>query len=115
MRTLTFGTFPSLKYIQKKFPKKGGITFECHRRSEDYKAFTKAVAMGIDSHLEAISFDQFPGEYGRYGFIIPDAKSFRCLVRRLVELGYKRGPNVSCDPEWSFASSLMQCVGVEWV
>ena len=37
---------------------------EFHKGSPDYKSFEQAVAQGIDSHLEAIVFTQFPGLMG---------------------------------------------------
>lgn len=57
---------------------------ECHRKTEMFEAINRAVNQGIDSHLEALFFEQGAGEYGRVRLVFTP-ESVPVLVRRLME------------------------------
>ena len=79
---------------------------ECHRGSEDFKAVTKAVNQGIDSHLEAIFFKQGEGTHGRVRLVF-EAASIPVLVRRLMEAGD--------EPSDCLASGICGCLDIELI
>lgn len=74
--------------------------------SEDFGSLTDAVNQGIDSHLEAIHFKEFPGFYRKRGFRI-EPQSVSVLVRRLMESDN--------DNSHSLASSICQTLGIELI
>ncbi len=79
---------------------------EFHVNSEDFKSFESAVKQGIDSHLEAIRFDQSYGSYGRIKFTLEPA-SVSVLVRRLLETGE--------DNDMSLASGICGTLNIELI
>lgn len=79
---------------------------EFHVNSDDFKSFKAAVNQGIDSHLEAIQFTQFSGQYGRAGFAV-DRETLYVLIRRLMESGDENAE--------SLASTICETIGIELV
>ena len=79
---------------------------ECHERTEMCDAIKAAVNQGIDSHLEAVFFTEFPGDYGKRGFLF-DPRSMAVLVRRLMESG--------SDEAQSLASGICETLGIELI
>ena len=69
---------------------------------DDFGACTEAINQGIDSHLEAVFFEQ-DGQR----ITILDAGSLHTLVRRLSEM--------DDDAAMSLASAIMDTLGYEWV
>jgi hypothetical protein len=61
-----------------------GYKIEAHGYSHEWKAITRAVNEGIDSHLEAIQFKLGTGEYGKRKITITP-ETLHVLVRRLME------------------------------
>lgn len=102
MISKTFGVIPMANEID--FPSEG---YEIEARGFDLEQITKCINKGIDSHLQAIYFNQFRGSYGKTGIRIVDAESLLILVRRLTEL---ESENADC-----LASSIMETVGIEWI
>lgn len=82
-----------------------GYKVETHNGA-DFEALQTAVNQGIDSHLEAVQFAEFKGDYGRRGFnFTPD--TLPVLVRRLMEDGN--------DDAQSLASSICSTLEIELV
>jgi hypothetical protein len=106
MITLTYGVLPELSVIEQNFPD-NGYDIECHATSLDFESISNAIYQQIDSHLEAIFFKQNPGEYGKQKFVINDAKSLHCLIRRLIESDN--------DNSLDLASSILFTLDIEWV
>ena len=102
MISKTFGVIPMADEID--FPSEG---YEIECRGYDLEQITRCINQGIDSHLQAIYFDQFQGSYGRTGIRIVDAESLLILVRRLTELESENADQL--------ASAIMETVGIEWV
>lgn len=103
MRTLNYGTIPDDLELTE--------PFEMELVGSDAKHVTAAINQGIDSHLEAVHFDQFIGEHGKLGIRIKDAGSMRCLLRRLMEAADwddEEGPQ-------NLASCIVEVLGYEWV
>ena len=100
------------------FPEDGFSMVLC---KEDEVVVTRAVNRGIDSHLEAMAFDQFPATHGRIGICIKDAGSLHTLLRRLVEQNAdeetaleaagKEGSGVS----GRLADDILGLLGYEWI
>jgi hypothetical protein len=109
MKSMTFGTVPSPEEFAKAWGAGDldGYRMEFHEGSEEFMAFSVAIGQGIDSHLEAVRFQEFTGSAGRRGFRVTDPGSLRTLVRRLVEAGDE-------DSE-SLASCIITTLDWEWV
>lgn len=70
-------------------------------RHADYLAFEAAIAQGIDSHLEAVKFEQAGNRFEISADTLP------VLVRRLLESGGEAGE--------SFGSSICETLGIELI
>lgn len=103
-RTMSFGVLPTVGQIRSEFPAGG---YEIEARGQDWQQIVEAVNPGIDSHLEAVFFDQYAGDHGRNGIRIRDPKSLLTLVRRLTELDSENAD--------SLASGIMETLNIEWV
>jgi len=79
---------------------------ECHNDSLDFHAIQGAVNQGIDSHLEAIMFQESKGSEGRRKFTFEPA-SVPVLVRRLMESGNEHTLDL--------ASAICETLGIELV
>ena len=109
--TLTWGTLPEAKTINTHgaFP----MTI---RDKDEWKLVAAVVNQGIDSHLEAV-FCQADASTGE---ITIEARSLHTFLRRLVEVANEDWGD---DPEaieesrmaGDLASSIMTCLGYEWV
>lgn len=67
---------------------------EFHYGSDDFESFKAAVAQGIDSHLEAIFFEQGNGMSGRLKFTV-SADTLHVLIRRLMESGEENAESLA--------------------
>lgn len=88
----------------------------CWQFSEEFAALAAAVNVGIDSHLEAIRFDQGTDHRGAPRFeIAPD--SLPVLVRRLLDGDGITGEDSEDLWEWShsLASGICETLGLELV
>lgn len=79
---------------------------ECHEFSEDFEAIRDAISQGIDSHLEAIRFTEFSGQYGKRGLAF-NPETLHVLIRRLMES--------ENDAAQSLASAICETIGVELI
>lgn len=73
-------------------------------QSEDYRSFEKAIAQGIDSHLEVVSFKQ----NGMTFTVSPD--TMHVLVRRLMTQGDETDENSE-----AFGTAICETLGIELV
>lgn len=67
---------------------------EFHHGTDDFESFKAAVAQGIDSHLEAIFFEQGNGMSGRLKFTV-SADTLHVLIRRLMESGEENAESLA--------------------
>lgn len=65
------------------------------------------INQGIDSHLEAVFFDDHGVKNGKRCIDIKDSKSMRCFLRRCME-----GKNENLH---DLASCIMYTLGYEWL
>lgn len=79
---------------------------ECHESSEDCEAIRDAVSQGIDSHLEAIRFTEFSGQYGKRGLAL-NPETLHVLIRRLMESDNENAQNL--------ASAICGTIGIELI
>jgi len=99
MRTLTFGEVPADLTINEPYP--------MELTASDEETICAAINQGIDSHLEAVHFEDNGIKNNKRCLSITDSKSLRCLVRRLFEDG--------SDNAYSLASGIMQTLDIEWI
>ena len=80
---------------------------EFHENSDDFRSLFEAVNMGIDSHLEAVVFEDCSfGSYGRRKFKI-SPETLHVLVRRLME--------ADDENSQSLASGICETLDIELV
>ncbi len=82
--------------------------YSMHLMGDDYNHAAKAINQGIDSHLEAIQFEQSSGIYGKRGLRIT-ADTLHVLVRRLMETADETGE------AHSLASCICETLNIELV
>lgn len=105
MKSYTYGTLPDLSdFPDEPFPMK--LT------TDDALLFIEVCEQGIDSHLEAIFYEQRYPEARKLDVTIRDGKSLRTFVRRLIE---KYEADEDSDSAGDFASAILETIGIEWV
>jgi peroxiredoxin len=105
MKTMmNYGILPERKrfceHAEKHFPYRMTVV------RNDIELVKKAIDQGIDSHLEAVFFNQFNAGH-KLGIEIKDAESMHILLRRLIE--------IDDESALEFASCVMETLGYEWV
>jgi hypothetical protein len=86
---------------------------EFHAGSGEMTALAAAVNQGIDAHLEAVFFTEFPGRHGRRGFRI-HAGSLPCLVRRLLDAPWPEDETEE-NHAASLASGICETLNIELI
>lgn len=102
MLTYSYGCTPEhlvKEQLQRLYPEED-YDIEVHEWGEDFKTLQDAVNIGIDSYLEAVSFTEFDGEYGRRGFAF-DPDTLHVLLRRLDESGDENALNLRQSILWT--------------
>lgn len=102
MESLTYGTLPSSKELTAAI---GTEAYEMQLTSQDGEVVTAAINQGIDSHLEAVRFEQFDAGHKLGIRIEPD--SMHTLLRRLTE--------IDDDHANDLVSSILYTLNFEWV
>jgi hypothetical protein len=99
-KTLSYGEIPDDLTIDKPYPMGLNAT--------DEALVCSIINQGIDSHLEAVFFEDHGIRKGkRHIDIVPKLEcSMRCFLRRLVE---------HSDEGFDLASCIMTTLGYEWV
>ncbi len=106
MQSYTYGTLPTPEEISTSAGESYPMEFTA---GDDFDAFRAAVNQGIDAHLEAVSFEEFRGAYGKAGFRV-SPKTLPVLLRRLVE-AWEEGS----EPAGDLASSILYTLDFEWI
>lgn len=78
----------------------------CWPGSEDFQALATAINVGIDAHLEAVTFEQGADHRGAPRFTIA-VESLPVLIRRLLE-----GDGIAADDEEAWNSALDLASGI---
>lgn len=103
MKTLTYGNIPADLTIDEPYP--------MQLTANDEKVVCGIINQGIDSHLEAVFFDDHGVRNHKRCLDIRDSASMRCLLRRLMETEAE----FVDDDAMSLASDIMSTLGYEWV
>jgi hypothetical protein len=121
--SMTFGELPDreefIRHVQPQLDD-GGFPMSLVDMGE-INALCEAVNIGIDSHLEAVGCKQYTDttykQFPKWGLNVEDAGSMHTLLRRLIESdGFWGEPDADEDPPAAnLASSIMYCLGYEWV
>ncbi len=114
MISLSYGQMPTKAEFRRAFADAhDGATetdFPMELVGADAEVATEAINQGIDSHLEAVSFTQFPGRHGKLGINVQGADSLHTFVRRLSEM-HGDGNDEAGD----LASGILTTLDIEWV
>lgn len=103
MQPLTYGALPDVLVV--------GETYNMELVGEAREVVARAINQGIDSHLEAVCFDQYDASNtvaSRLGLNI-EPGSVRVLLRRLVEQWHG-----GCEESGSLAGDILGTLGYEW-
>lgn len=102
-RTLTYGELPDAELLHEltKDQLPDG-KYPMVLRGEDFLLVQRLVNQGIDSHLEAVSFEQ-----DGPSIVLQDIGSLHTLLRRCLE--------DECEETEDFAASVLQSLDIEWV
>lgn len=114
---MTYGTLPKrAKFVRRVRPMiPDGYDMELVGSS--VKPAIDAINQGIDSHLEAVFFEEFEAGH-KLGIRIRDAGSLHTFLRRLLELdpdAYEYDPERESPPAEDLASAIMTTLDYEWV
>lgn len=100
MQTLNYGEVPADLTIDE--------PYKMELVASDETLVCEIINQGIDSHLEAVSFDDHGIVDGNKRHIeIKDSKSMRCFLRRCMES--------ENEDMQDLASCIMQTLDYEWV
>ena len=110
MKMLDYGTVPSDLEISE--------PYDMWLTSEDELLVCKIINQGIDSHLEAVYFNDLGVKDHKRHLQITDSKSMRCFLRRLCEhdnYGSESESDDGASESSDLASCIMSTLGYEWV
>jgi len=99
MKTLNYGEVPANLKIDE--------PYSMMLTASDETLVCEIINQGIDSHLEAVLFDDKGIRDGKRCIDIRDSDSMRCFLRRLIETDNEDANDL--------ASCIMQTLEYEWV
>ena len=106
--SLNYGELPEKDILTKAVEKEYPDGYRMELADNDRKIVTKAIEQGIDSNLEAVTFNQYikKDRYNKLCLIIHN-DTLHVLLRRLCETGEEEALDlVSC---------ILETLDIEWI